>query len=285
MTPFTDRSGRFSFLKTAVLAGLIAPALWLCYRALTHDLGPLAVKEALLFCGLWAVRILLVALALTPAQRFFNQPRLALVRRMTGIAAFAYALAHFSLYIAMQKFDLVLVASEIAQRYYLAIGFIALLGLSALAATSTDAMVRKLGTRWKRLHKLIYTLAALGILHFFMQSKLDATEATLMAGLFAALMIYRVIIRFRLSPSALALSSAAAASAFATAAIEFAWYGLAKGIDPWRVAKANLVFTHGLRPAVLVALAGLALTLAATGYRACRRPGAVLRTRTTGSFS
>jgi sulfoxide reductase heme-binding subunit YedZ len=281
MTPFTDRSGRFSALKTATLAGLAAPALWLSYRALTHDLGPLPVKEALLFCGLWAVRFVLITLALTPVQRFLNLPRFALVRRMTGIAAFAYALAHFTLYVTMEKFDLGVVAFEIAQRYYLAIGFAALLGLSALAATSTDAMVRRLGQRWKQLHKLIYGFAALGILHFFMQSKIDASEATLMAGLFVTLLAYRIVIQMSLKPSAITLACAAAASAVLTAALEFAWYGLAKGIDPWRVLKANLMIGYGLRPAVLVALAGLAAMVIVVGYRFFSKPGPSLRVRTT----
>jgi methionine sulfoxide reductase heme-binding subunit len=282
MTPFTDRTGRFSVLKTATLAGLAAPAVWLFYRALAQDLGPLPVKEALLFCGLWAVRFLLVTLALTPAQRFFNLPRLALIRRMTGIAAFAYALGHVSLYVAMEKFDLLFVVREIAQRYYLVIGFAALLGLSALAATSTDAMVRKLGTRWKQLHKLVYGIAALAILHFFMQSKIDASEATLMAGLFVTLMVYRVVIRFRLPATALTLALAAGASAIITAGLEFAWYGLAKGIDPWRVLAANLMIGHGPRPAVLLVLAGLAVMLAVTLYRSFNQPGAIFRTRTAG---
>ena len=117
MTPITDRAGRFSALKTVTLAALAAPALWLAYRAVTHDLGPLAVKEALLVLGLWAVRLLLVTLVLTPAQRFLNLPRLALVRRMTGVAAFAYAAGHLLLYIVMEKFNLIFVASEIALRH------------------------------------------------------------------------------------------------------------------------------------------------------------------------
>ena len=279
MTPLTDRSGRFSALKTFTLAGLVTPALWLGYRALTHDLGPLAVKEALLFTGLWAVRFVLLTLALTPAQRFFNQSRIALVRRMTGVAAFAYALGHFTLYITMEKFNIVFVAGEIAQRIYLTIGFGAVLGLAALAATSTDAMVRKLGKRWKQLHKLVYGIAALGVLHFFMQSKIDASEATLMAGLFATLMIYRLVIGFRLTASMLVLSGAAIAGGLATAALEFAWYGLATGVNPWRILHANLMLGFGLRPAVLVLLSGLAVALAVGGMRLVTRQGARPRLR------
>ena len=78
---------------------------------------------------------------------------------MVGVAAFAYALAHLSLYIVDQKYDLLHVASEIVLRFYLTIGFVTLLGLGALAATSTDAMIKRLGAaRWNRLHKIVYAL-------------------------------------------------------------------------------------------------------------------------------
>lgn len=279
-TPFTDRSGRFSPLKTLTLMGLAAPALWLGYRALANDLGPLAVKEALLFTGLWAVRFLLITLALTPAQRFFNRPRLALIRRMTGVAAFAYALGHLSLYIIMQKFDFAVVVGEIVSRVYLTIGFAAVVGLSALAATSTDAMVRRLGARWKTLHRLVHAIAVLGVLHFFMWSKIDASEATLMAGFFATLMIYRQIIARRIQPSFPVLAGAAALGALATAGLEFAWYWAASGIDPYRILNANLMLAHGLRPAVLVLIAGLAVALAVTAARFVPGMAPPLRPRT-----
>lgn len=280
LSPFVDRAGRFSALKTVTFAGLAAPAVWLLYRALTHDLGPLAVKEALLVMGLWAVRLLLLSLALTPAMRIFAWPKLALVRRMTGIAAFAYAAAHLGLYVVMQKYDLARVASEIALRIYLTIGFAALLGLAALAATSTDAMVRRLGGRWKQLHKLVYAIAALGVLHFFLQSKIDVTEATLMAGFFATLMLYRVMIARRMQPGLAVLSGVALLGAAATAGIEAAWYGLTTGVDPQGVLMANVSLAMGLRPAVIVALSGLAVAVVQSGLRLTRKPRPALRART-----
>ncbi len=261
MTPFTDRVGRFSWLKTLTLAGLTAPAIYLAYRYWTLDLGPLPVKEALLVCGLWTVRFVVITLALTPAQRILNWPKLTLVRRMTGIAAFSYALLHFTLYIVNSKFDLGFVVSEIALRIYLTIGFVALLGLSLLAATSTDRAVRRLGKRWKQLHRVIYGIAALGILHFFMQSKIDASQATMMAGFFFTLMIYRAVIARRIPLSTATLALCAVAGGLATAVAEFAWYGLMTGVDPWRIATANLMLAHGLRPAVIVLLAGLGVAL------------------------
>ena len=260
MTPFTDRTGRFSPLKTATLIGLAAPAAYLVIRLLANDLGPLPIKEALLVSGLWTVRFLVLTLVLTPAMRIASWPKLALIRRMTGVAAFAYGSLHVTLFVANSKFDLLFVATEIVSRFYLTIGFAALTGLSLLAATSTDGAVRALGKRWKQLHRLVYGIAMLGIWHFFLQSKIDVTEATLMAGLFLLLMIYRLAISRRLRLSLPLLAGCALAAAGVTAVAEFAWYGLGTGVDPWRVAAANLKLAYGLRPAVAVLAIGLVIS-------------------------
>ena len=264
---FTDRAGRFSLLKTCCLVVLLAPALWLGWRALNHQLGPLAIKEALHFTGQWAVRFLVAALALTPLQRLFKLPRLPLIRRMLGVGAFVWAAGHLVLYAWSQKFDLGLVVSEIFSRYYLTIGFAALFGLAVLAATSTDGMISRLGPWWKRIHRAVYVIAALAILHFFMQSKIDASEATLMAGLFLTLMIYRLALRPRKPVGPLLLAGVAVAGAAVTALAEFAWYGLASGANPWRVLAANFHPAQGLRPAVLVLLGALTLGALAEAYR------------------
>jgi len=261
MTPITDNGGHFSPLKTATLLILLLPAAHLVFRSATGDLGPLPVKEALLVCGLWAVRFLLLTLALTPAMRILDWPRLALIRRMAGLAGFSYAALHFALYVVTSKYDLAFVTAEIAARLYLTIGFAALMGLSLLAATSTNAAIRKLGKRWKQLHRLVYAIAVLALLHFFMQSKIDASEATLMAGLFLLLMSYRLAQRWRLRFSAAVLVACGLCASLATALAEFFWYGLATGADPWRIAAANLMPEQSLRPAVIVLLLGLAVAM------------------------
>ena len=116
---------------------------------------------------------------------------------MVGVAAFAYALAHLSLYVVDQSYDLFHVASEIVLRFYLTIGFAALIGLATLAATSTDAMIRRLGApNWNRLHKLVYLIAPLALLHFFLQAKANVAEPAMMTGLFFLLMLARFFTRF-----------------------------------------------------------------------------------------
>jgi methionine sulfoxide reductase heme-binding subunit len=261
LSPWTDRAGRFSFLKTGTFFLVCVPALLVTIALWRNELGPLPYKEALHQIGDWTVRFLIATLALTPLQRILMWPKLALIRRMLGVTTFTYALAHFTLYIVNEKFDLVFVASEIVKRIYLTIGFTALIGLSLLAATSTDGALRWLGRNWKRLHMIVYGIAVLALLHYFMQSKIDVSQATLWSGFFLTLMIYRIALKLRFALTPATLAVCAAAGGLLTALSEFAWYGLATGVDPFRVLRANLVFSYGLRPAWIVFLVGLAVAL------------------------
>lgn len=261
ISPWTDRTGRFSALKTSVFVLALLPALYYAIELWQNDLGPLPYKEALHRIGDWTVRLLVITLALTPLQRILMWPKLALIRRMLGVTTFIYAFTHLSLYAVNEKLDLVFVASEIVKRIYLTIGFTALIGLSLLAATSTDWAVRKLGRNWKRLHLIVYGLAVLALLHYFIQSKIDVSQAVLWSGFFILLMAYRVAMKFRLALTPLVLAACAVAAGLATALMEFTWYGLATGVDPFRVLSANLVFAYGLRPAWIVVAVGLAVAL------------------------
>jgi sulfoxide reductase heme-binding subunit YedZ len=274
--PWRDRTGAFSPFKAIVFAALFIPALLLAQAAWEHALGPKPWQAATHDSGTWAIRLLLLSLLVTPSRQVLRQARLAEVRRMVGVACFAYALLHLGLYAGDQGFDLAKVGSEIVRRIYLTIGFVALAGLAALAATSTDAALRRLGgASWRRLHRLVYPLAALALVHFTLQSKADVTEPMLMAGLFAWLMGYRAIAPEGGAPGVAALAGLAMAAAAATATVEFAWYALATGIDPWRVLAANLDVAFGFRPAVWVGIAGLvaaALRLLAARLAPRRRP-------------
>ena len=259
-----ERSGRWSPIKIAAFALAVAPALWLAYRTAAGDLGGRPIDEALHFAGDWTVRLLLLSLAITPARRIFAMPSLILARRTIGVAAFAYVVLHVVLYVVQEKFDLAKVASEIVLRVYLTIGFVAVLGLAALAATSTDAMVKWLGgMRWQALHRIVYALAVLAIAHFLMQTKLDVTQSIMMAGFLVWLLAYRLGHRFVGDMGPWRLATLAILSAAATALGEAAWYGLTTGIDARRVLAANLDVAFGLRPALWVLVVGVAIAAAA----------------------
>src|ERR1700716_2963761 len=196
MSFLRERSGRWSPVNIVAFGASIVPALWIAYQAATDDLGARPVTEAIHQAGDWALPFLFVTLAITPAQRILHYPRIILARRTLGVASAGYALLHLSLYILDQHFDLLKVATEIVLRIYLLIGALALTGLIALASTSTDAAIRRLGSqRWHALHRIVYGLAALAVVHFFIQSKLNIYEPVLMAACLVWLLAYRGLFR------------------------------------------------------------------------------------------
>ncbi len=191
-----DRKGNLSTLRIATLAILVWPALLAAFDASRGALGGRPLNEVIHRSGWWALLFLMASLAVTPLRQSGGFARLFDVRRMIGVASFCYAAAHLVLYVIDQKFDLVKVATEIVSRLYLTIGFVALLGLTALAATSNDTMLKRLGgLNWRRLHQLAYLVTLLALIHFFQQTKADVTQPTLYTGLFAWMMGYRLFAR------------------------------------------------------------------------------------------
>ena len=268
--PWNDRSGRFSRLKSVALLLQLAPAAWITFALLTHRLGARPVHEANHETGLWMVRFLLVTMMITPARAIFNWHRLVLIRRQVGLTALFYGLAHVLLYAWDENWNGVKVAMEILDRFYLEVGFVALVGLAVLGVTSTDRALRRLGHGWKRLHRTIHLIVLLGLFHFFLQAKADVSEATLMAGLFVWAMAWRLL------PSGpdrepLPILGLSVFAGLATAAIEFAWYGLATRIDPVRALKLELNVAYGPHPAGQVLLVCLCLTVAASLFWASHR--------------
>ena len=260
--PWNERNGRFSPLKAAVFAGLFVPAVWVVYLAATGALDPKIVTEMSRGTGLWATRFLTLSLLVTPLVRGARYPKLVTVRRMVGIAAFTYATAHLALYVLDQHFALSHIASEIALRFYLTIGFVAWLGLAALAATSTDAMIRRLGPKWNWLHSTIYALALIGLLHFMIAAKADVSEPVTMTGLFAVLMLFRVFVKRGATAWEAALASAVISPPL-TALIEAAWYMVVRHIPFWEVLGANIDPDMAFRPSAYVAVAGAGIAMIA----------------------
>jgi sulfoxide reductase heme-binding subunit YedZ len=252
--PWRDRRGRFLPFKAAVLASLFVPGALYAFWLWMGELGGRPVMEVIHGAGLWAIRFLLISLAITPFARALDWPSLLLVRRNVGVASACYAVAHLFLYLVDQNFKLLTVITEIALRFYLTIGFISLLVLLALAITSTDAWAKKLGRNWKRLHRLAYPVGAVALLHFYIQSKLNVSEPVFVSGLFIWLMAWRALPETwrrdqRVAVTAALYSGLAILSGLATAVLEFAWYGLATKVSPWRVIAANETIARGLRPA------------------------------------
>jgi methionine sulfoxide reductase heme-binding subunit len=272
IVPWRDRHGRFLPLKAAVLAVGFVPGLVAAWWWAHGMLGSRPITEAIHETGNWAIRYVLISLAITPAARVLNWPRLLTVRRIVGLTALAYALAHLTLYALDENFRLGLVVSEIVHRFYLTIGFVALLGLSVLGVTSTNGWMQRIGRWWKRIHWAIYGIGAIALLHYFIQSKSNVSEPVYFSGLFVWLMLWRTVPMPWQRNASIHVAITVLATC-ATAGIEFAWYAIATGINPWRVLAASETLHFGLRPAHYVALTGLAVTLLA----AMRRYGGTTR--------
>jgi len=184
----------------------------------------------------------------TPFRRIVRHGNLIDVRRMLGVGTFCYIAAHLALFFADQSYSPAKFFHEITHRVYLIIGAIAWLGLAALAATSTDGMVRRLGgLRWRRLHQAIYAIALLGLIHYFQQTKADVTVPTFAASLFLWLIGYRVLAWWQgtseLSPlSLLGLMIVVSLLTFAGEAIGI---GIAFHVSPLRVLETVFDFDAG----------------------------------------
>ena len=145
--------------------------------------------------GDWTLRYLLITLAITPVRRLSGWNWLLRLRRMLGLFAFFYVVVHFTSFIAFDHvFDVAEIAKDIAKRPFITVGFTAFLLLTPLAATSTDAMVRRLGAkRWTSLHRLVYAIGMLGVLHFWWMVKRDITQPAIYAVVLALLLGARLM--------------------------------------------------------------------------------------------
>ncbi len=259
--PWTDKKGRLHKLRAAIFILLLVPGIELLARYWAHMLGARPITELIHGFGYYAVWFLIASLVVTPTKAIMGSPGVAVVRRMIGNAALFYVLIHFTLYIIDENWNLATVASEIVLRFYLTIGFVALLGLVTLGVTSTDGWARRLGKNWKRLHRIVYGIAVLAIAHYFIQTKADVSLPLLAAGIYFWLMLWRMLPvgRDRGPIAMLGLSVAAAALTVAT---EWLWYRLATHIDPTKVVRTELDTDFGLHPAGQVLALGVLATAA-----------------------
>ena len=261
-------------MKLVCFSATVLPGLWIALEFVEGWLEPKPITEAIHQSGTWAIRFLLISLAVTPLRRIGQWGKLIAVRRMLGLAVLAYGTIHLALYVVDQHFDLSHVASEIALRFYLTIGFVALLGFAILGMTSTDGMIRRIGSkRWQHLHRIVYGLGVLALLHFLLQSKLDITQPVLMTGLFLIAMGWRLLQMRRWGDNVLALLALAVMAGLGTALIEATWYHLVNHLPFADVLDANLSFDDDLRPAWWVLIAGCGVAALRIGRLAWLRWG------------
>ncbi len=188
------------WLKPLVFALALAPLAWVTYAFLsdvfsnTRHLGSEPIKASEHFTGKWALRFLIMSLAVTPAVKLLRVGWLITYRRLFGLFAFAYAVVHLSIYFGLDiELDWNNLVEDVLERLYITLGMLALLLMVPLAVTSTKGWIRRLGNkRWRALHRLVYVSVVLGLIHFFMAVKKDITEPLIFAAFIVGLLGYRV---------------------------------------------------------------------------------------------
>jgi sulfoxide reductase heme-binding subunit YedZ len=189
-------AGSIRALKAALFVVCLIPLGKLTLEAFGvagMSLGANPIEQLIHRFGIWGLNFLLITLAVTPLRQLTGKAWLLRFRRMLGLFAFFYVLMHFLTYAGLdQRFNLPLILEDIAERPYITIGFSALVLLIPLAVTSTNGMVRRLGQRWKKLHRLVYVIVVLGVWHFYWQVKLDTAEPLVYALMLTALLGYRI---------------------------------------------------------------------------------------------
>jgi len=180
-------------IKPLVFCLCLSPFGILIFNALTGRLSANPIKDITHFTGDWTLYFLLITLAVTPLRRLTGWTPVMRYRRMLGLFAFFYACLHFLTYLVLdQFFDWHTIAGDVMKRPYITVGFTAFLLLIPLAVTSTARMKQKLGPRWRRLHRLVYVIGGLGILHYLWLVKADIRPPVIFGAVFIALLILRL---------------------------------------------------------------------------------------------
>ena len=179
--------------KPFIFVACLIPLVCYGYWFFTDALGANPIEAITRRAGDWALRFLLITLAISPLRKLTGWHGLARYRRMLGLFTFFYVCVHLSLYITLDKFfDLAEIIEDVIDRPFITVGFISFVLLIPLAVTSTNRMVDILQHRWTQLHRLVYVVAMLAVLHFWWMVKIDTREPAIYAAILAVLLGFRL---------------------------------------------------------------------------------------------
>lgn len=183
-----------SVIRPALYWGGMIPAVWGLYLGVNDQLGPEPIKALEHLLGIWALRFLIIGLAITPLRRV-GGPSLIPYRRAIGLLAFFYVVLHFTTYAVLdQGLNLTAIWNDILKRPYITIGMLSFIILTPLAVTSNNAMVKRIGaSAWQKLHRWVYVAALLGAAHFLLLVKSWPAEPIIYAAIVVALLLFRLL--------------------------------------------------------------------------------------------
>ena len=264
--PWTDRAGRAVPVKVLVFIAVSAPAIWMLIQWQGGMLSPKPLTDLLRQSGDWAIRLLVATLLVTPLRFVTKWNRWVMVRRMVGLAALFYTLAHLLFYFWDEAFAWGTILREMVLRTYLSVGTAATVLMIALGVTSNDSSIRSLGAKaWNRLHWWIYPLTALSLLHYFMLTRLDASQPALWSGFLVYFWAFRALRHSRFGTGFVPLLLLAVGAWIATMLLEAGYYAISTGADARLILPANFDFSYDIRPAWWVLAGGLVLAFVRAG--------------------
>jgi sulfoxide reductase heme-binding subunit YedZ len=185
-------------LKVLLWVSALLPFTWIVVGAFLGWLGVNPIEKITHVTGLTALTLLLITLTVTPFRRISGWNPIVQLRRPLGLFAFFYACIHFMIWMALDLgFQLAWIWEDIMERPYITVGFSAFLLLTPLAVTSTKGWIRRLGRKWQLLHRLVYVSGVAACLHFLWKVKIPIGEPVYYAAILGALLLFRVVWRFR----------------------------------------------------------------------------------------
>ena|SRR5579872_334982 len=259
--PWQDRNGDFSSLKAITIALMLVPAIWLLYSTATGEFGITPLGELTFWSGIWSIAFLLLALAITPVATMFRF-RLIIVRRIIGVTALMYTLAHIGIYFALRLWNFAVIGREMATSVSLFAATLSTIGLVVLGATSLDFAIQRMGTkRWNQLHNLIYVITGLALIHFLIVPEMYP-EQYIACGMFFWLMVWRILNRHGLGSDTRSVAILGVVACLFTAALEAGWGWAYYGYEPVGTLANNFSLILGVSPAWKILIVGLVITLA-----------------------
>jgi len=266
---------------------MLLPAIRTAYLVGIGDygIGQVALGGLTYWSGVWATAILLMALGVTPAATIFRWPALIDVRRMIGVTALVYTIAHMIIYFVFRHWDFAYIVNDMMTRLTLILATLSTIGLIVLGATSVDAAIQYMGAQnWQRLHTTNYVISGLAILHVVL-ARGTYGEQYMLTGIFFWLMVWRVLARYGLGANTKALATLAVASCLFAAFLEAGFLWARRGFDVLGTLGYNFtlaILDVGYPPAWQVLAFGLLVVVGALGREAIRLKASSLEVRQAG---
>jgi sulfoxide reductase heme-binding subunit YedZ len=183
---------RITWLKALIVSACVAHFTYLIVAVFTDDLGPNPIESLTHVTGEWGLRLLLLTLAITPLRRLLHWNSLARFRRLLGLCSFVYICAHFAIFLVFDHFfDWLAIINDIFEHPYISVGFIAFILMLPLAITSVNSLQRKMGKSWLSLHKSVYLVGILAIIHYWWLVKADVLLPLVYGAILACLFLIR----------------------------------------------------------------------------------------------